>query len=221
MRQGNASASALSARGPESVSREMVPTIVFHGDRDSKVHPENGDRVIAHSMVTTAMLSERSELGQAPGGLSYTRSTHTDARGRTLLEQWVVHGLGHAWSGGSPAGSYTDPRGPDAAREMMRFFLAHAHPGTAAPQGAKLTSPSGALPAGAARILDAAPAQPCFSQSAPRLRRFPLNRTQALASLRPQNRRRWSVPGPLPARRARAWMWIRSRRGRLPALHPA
>jgi poly(hydroxyalkanoate) depolymerase family esterase len=136
MRQGSASVSALSARGPEFVSREMVPTIVFHGDRDSTVHPGNGDRVIAHSMVTTALLTERSEHGQAPGGLSYTRSTHTDATGRTLLEQWVVHGLGHAWSGGSPAGSYTDPRGPDAAREMMRFFLAHVHPGTTAPQGA-------------------------------------------------------------------------------------
>jgi poly(hydroxyalkanoate) depolymerase family esterase len=130
MRQGAAAAPILSARGSVSGRREMVPTIVFHGDRDSTVHPGNGDRVIAHSMVTAALLTERSEHGRSPGGLDYTRSTHVDAAERTMLEQWVVHGLGHAWSGGSPSGSYTDPRGPDAAREMMRFFLAHAHPGS-------------------------------------------------------------------------------------------
>jgi integrase len=45
--------------------------------------------------------------------------------GRAMLEQWCIHGAGHAWSDGSPAGSYIDPRGPDAAREMLRFFRDH------------------------------------------------------------------------------------------------
>jgi len=98
-----------------------MPTIVFHGDRDATVSPVNGDQVIAQSKAA-ADLQGTTGQGSA-GGISYTRTVQTDAGGRPVLEQWVLHGAGHAWSGGSPAGSYTDPRGPDASREMVRFFL--------------------------------------------------------------------------------------------------
>jgi poly(hydroxyalkanoate) depolymerase family esterase len=105
--------------------RPIVPTIVFHGDQDGTVHPRNGDQVIAQSASDASGLEARVQHGRVPGGHAYSRTLHADARGRTLLEQWVIHGAGHAWSGGSPTGSYTDPRGPDAAREMLRFFLEH------------------------------------------------------------------------------------------------
>ena len=101
-----------------------VPTIVFHGDRDAIVHPRNADHVIACSMKTTNW-QKTVHRGQVPGGHAYTRTIHTDENGRAVFEQWCIHGAGHAWSGGSPAGSYTDPRGPDAAREMLRFFRDH------------------------------------------------------------------------------------------------
>ena len=108
-----------------------VPTIVFHGDRDTTVNPRNGDHVIARSVRTTN-LQKTVHRGRVPGGHAYTRTIHTDPNGRAIFEHWQIHGAGHAWSGGSPAGSFTDRRGPDATREMLRFFLEHRIRTTAA-----------------------------------------------------------------------------------------
>ena len=102
----------------------VIPAIVFHADRDTTVHPRNGDQVIAQFAPAGAGRTE-TQRGQVPGGHAYSRTIHMDASGRPMLEQWLVHGGGHAWSGGSAAGSYTDPAGPDASGEMLRFFLAH------------------------------------------------------------------------------------------------
>ncbi len=123
MRQGG-------GRGPRSArptgvpARDLVPAIVFHGDQDGTVHCANGDEIIAHA-ASVLPLTKRVETGRAEGGHAYRRTLHANRRGDIVLEQWLVHGQGHAWSGGSPDGSYTDPRGPDASAEMLRFFMAH------------------------------------------------------------------------------------------------
>ena len=117
MRQGGGS-EAIADGGPP------VPTIVFHGDRDTTVHPNNGERILQQS--TKAIRPTEVVRGRVPDGHAYTRMIFADVGGRAISEHWNVHGAGHAWSGGSPAGSYTDPRGPDATREMLRFFLAHS-----------------------------------------------------------------------------------------------
>ncbi len=106
----------------------VVPTIVFHGDRDTTVHPDNGDRILEQSAKATSPATKVLR-GRVPDGHAYTRTIVTDQSGRVISEHWNVHGAGHAWSGGSLAGSYTDPRGPDATREMLRFFLARKSPG--------------------------------------------------------------------------------------------
>jgi poly(3-hydroxybutyrate) depolymerase len=125
MRQGDL-ADVLEAGhvSPVLGNGQAVPTIVFHGDRDTTVHPRNGDHVIARSMQITN-LRKTVHRGRVPGGHAYTRTIHTDPSGRAVFEHWEIHGAAHAWSGGSPSGSFTDPRGPDATREMLRFFLEH------------------------------------------------------------------------------------------------
>ncbi|QQO19125.1 PHB depolymerase family esterase [Bradyrhizobium diazoefficiens] len=114
MRQG--ARSGMSDGGPQ------VPTIVFHGDRDTTVHPNNGDRIVERS-GNASNAKAKVIKGKVPHGHAYTRTILADASGRAVSEHWNVHGAGHAWSGGSPTGSYTDPSGPDASREMLRFFL--------------------------------------------------------------------------------------------------
>ncbi|MBP7240615.1 PHB depolymerase family esterase [Amaricoccus sp.] len=102
-----------------------VRTIIFHGDADRTVNPVNAAAVSAQA-AAGAPLVVRTDRGSV-GGRAYSRTTHTDGWGRTRVEQWMIHGAGHAWSGGDASGSHADAAGPDASREMLRFFL-DGHP---------------------------------------------------------------------------------------------
>ena len=126
-------ASAFSAmrQGPRSPRpaepAPAVPTIVFHGDRDATVNPSNGDAVASQAIQAATVLREV-EDGTVPAGHAYRRTRFLDAAGRALAEQWSIRSAGHAWAGGDSAGSYTDPQGPDASGEMLRFFAEHVGP---------------------------------------------------------------------------------------------
>jgi poly(hydroxyalkanoate) depolymerase family esterase len=114
---------AMRSGGHGPLAAGSLPTIVFHGDADATVHPANGEQVVSAS--APAGSTEQAERHQPTGGRGYTRHVHRAPSGAVLAERWVVHGSPHAWSGGSRQGSYTDPDGPDATREMLRFFLEH------------------------------------------------------------------------------------------------
>lgn len=111
---------------PRRSSDRTIPAIVFHGDGDRTVHPANGNELIAQLGGDGIVRPPVAATGKSDGGLQFTQSIHTDAKGKAISEQWLVHGAGHAWSGGSSRGSYTEPKGPDASREMIRFFLSHS-----------------------------------------------------------------------------------------------
>ena len=100
-----------------------VRTIVFHGANDKTVDPSNAEAILADVRAGLSGPAAGAEQDGVAGGRAYTRTIVTDARGVPHAECWAIDGLGHAWSGGSPEGSFTDPRGPDASREMLRFFL--------------------------------------------------------------------------------------------------
>jgi poly(hydroxyalkanoate) depolymerase family esterase len=116
----------------DASSHRRVPVIVFHVDNDRTVHPQNGDDLIAEASgadsrapaYAGATLARTVERGRARGR-EYTRIRYSYADGKPVIEQWIVHGAAHAWFGGSADGSFTDPTGPDASREMVRFFLHH------------------------------------------------------------------------------------------------
>jgi poly(hydroxyalkanoate) depolymerase family esterase len=107
------------ARGAADDS-PRVRMIVFHGDADKIVHPSNAAGIAGRSRVGESVDHAETRLS---AGQTYTRSVIRDQSGVAVVEEWLLHGSGHAWSGGSPDGSYTDPDGPDASREMLRFFL--------------------------------------------------------------------------------------------------
>jgi poly(hydroxyalkanoate) depolymerase family esterase len=119
----NDAASALAAmRGEQGLApapRPSVPTIVFHGEADRTVHPGNATRIAA----AVGPGDTRRETGTSAGGRAFRRDVLSDDAGRLRLEMWMIAGAGHAWSGGDPDGSYTDPAGPDASAEIVLFML--------------------------------------------------------------------------------------------------
>ncbi len=122
MRGMNAMRGTLVPRATE-VSNGGPRTIVFHGGADQMVHPSNAERIFADARASNISGSSRSERCTTGDGRRYTRSVVHGSDGKPCAEYWLIDQTGHAWSGGRGNGSFTDPNGPDASTEMLRFFL--------------------------------------------------------------------------------------------------
>jgi poly(hydroxyalkanoate) depolymerase family esterase len=137
--RGRREASGLPPSGaaPRAKATRFVPTIAFHGDSDRRVGARNGIELI--EQATAALVAEAgtpetlTATAVSSRGRRYSRTVHSDRAGRPRVELWVLHGAGHAWSGGDGSGTYTDPTGPDASAEMVRFFLAQRRSGPVQP----------------------------------------------------------------------------------------
>ena len=106
-----------------SGGNNAVRAIIFHGAADQKVHPSNGGMIFSDARSGLAGRARLIEQDDEQGGRAFRRTLMVDPNGHACVEHWEIEGLGHAWSGGDPKGSYADRHGPDASREMLRFFL--------------------------------------------------------------------------------------------------
>jgi poly(hydroxyalkanoate) depolymerase family esterase len=108
-----------------------TPTIVFHGDADTTVDPSNGAAIVDHAVSSAERvvgpMQKICRERMSAGGRLYSTTVYHPPGARSLVEYWVVHGAGHAWSGGSPLGSFADATGPDASAAMVRFFLERSY----------------------------------------------------------------------------------------------
>jgi esterase, PHB depolymerase family len=107
-------------------TNKAIPTIVFQGKSDKTVNPANADNIVTQLLTgfDASVAGQHSQTSETTaGGYHFTRRTFGKP---VVIEEWSVDELGHAWSGGSKEGTYVDENGPDATREMMRFFLAHS-----------------------------------------------------------------------------------------------
>ena len=123
----DATTAAIAMRhgAPGRRSPGPMPTIIFHGEEDKVVHVRNGRFIAARAADAYPDLRRTELTSRGHGGHPFVRLSHRRGKGRSFTEFWVIKEAGHAWSGGSRAGRFTDSAGPDASREMLRFFLQH------------------------------------------------------------------------------------------------
>jgi poly(hydroxyalkanoate) depolymerase family esterase len=117
-------------------SRRLIPVIVFHGSADTRVIPKHGEQVIQQFAQTNdygddgtdndSIVANPTSRANHAGKLTYTVYDYQYA-GQLLMRRVLIHGMGHAWSGGKsvPGDEHYDGNGPAATAMIWNFFNQH------------------------------------------------------------------------------------------------
>jgi poly(hydroxyalkanoate) depolymerase family esterase len=134
MTKGTEDADALGVAALEAMGTRAraIPTLVLHGGKDAVVNAANGRQAARQWMVTNSRALGVDSLSPVrtsgrDGGYGWTRACYRTGSS-CIVEEIVVDELGHAWSGGSREGTFTDENGLAATGELIRFFRDHPMP---------------------------------------------------------------------------------------------
>lgn len=102
-----------------------MPAIIVHGDLDAVVAKHNAGQLGVEFARLNHLLDAQGAL-RIGEQRTYSRDAvdYTDylKAGRLVVRVCIVHGLGHAWSGGDPREAFHSADGPDATAMLWNFF---------------------------------------------------------------------------------------------------
>jgi poly(hydroxyalkanoate) depolymerase family esterase len=113
------SARAAATFAPAAYRRMRVT--IWTGANDTTVAPSNAATLAGQFALLFGLRASHQEREFATDGRSETTCLR-DGTGRVRVQVVTVADMEHAWSGGSPLGSFTYPAGPDASSAMFEFL---------------------------------------------------------------------------------------------------
>jgi poly(hydroxyalkanoate) depolymerase family esterase len=114
-----------------------IPFLVIQGETDPAVPAITAEQVVEQWLTTDDWVDDGNENGSIPrdaastdsgvsaAGRTYDIDRYTNEDGCLLVERWLIHLMGHYYSGGAEGGDWTDPGGPDVNSVAYDFFMTH------------------------------------------------------------------------------------------------
>jgi len=129
MRAPEGDAAALGKAAIEAMGerRKPIPVIIVQGTKDPSVNPTNGGLLASQWRAVNGLEETVAPILHFDGEGGRYSGEHVSWRGsnpKSIVDLWAIADLGHAWSGGSKDGTFTDDKGPNISQTIIDFFLA-------------------------------------------------------------------------------------------------